>query len=94
MSIQDFLVWLASAGGATATLAFIAERVPAFQKLTPDQKWYVHLAGSLVIALAAYAVLTYFPANTLVLLAPWFQIVYGVVFAWLANQVAHKVDIF
>jgi hypothetical protein len=92
MSLQDFLVWLASSAGATAALSFIAERIPAFTALTPNQKQYIHLGGSLVLSLAAYAVLTYVPAETLASLAPVFQVVYGVVVSWIANQVAHKAD--
>lgn len=92
MTLTDFLIWLGSAAGATAFLSFVAERLPAFQALSPQAKSYTMLGGSVVIALAAYAVLTYVPAETLAQLAPVFQVVYGVVAAWLANQFAHKAD--
>lgn len=92
MTIVQFLTFLASAGGASAALSFIAERIPAFQKLTSPNKALIHLCGSLSIALTAYAVLTYVPAETLSQLAPYFQIAYGVVGTWIANQVAHTHD--
>ena len=92
MSINDFLVFLASAGGASAALSFIAERLPAFQTLAAGTKALVHLGGSLLIALGAWAVLTYVPADQLAQLAPVFQVVYGIVGAWMANQVAHSQD--
>lgn len=92
MSISDFLTFLASSAGASAALSFIAERIPAFQQLTAQQKGLTMLGGSLAIALAAYATLTYVPAETLAQLAPYFQIAYGVVGTWIANQLAHKQD--
>jgi len=92
MTLPEFLTWLASAAGATVALSFVAERIPAFQQLTPEIKGYVMLGGSVALALAAYAVLALVPAELMAQLAPWFQIVYGVVAAWIANQVAHKAD--
>lgn len=92
MTLPDFLTWLASAAGAAAALSFVAERIPAFTALAPDVKGYAMLIGSALLALAAYAVLAFVPAETLAQLAPWFQVIYGVAAAWIANQVAHKAD--
>ena len=92
MNLTDFLIWLGSSAGATAFLSFVAERLPAFQALSGTAKSYVMLAGSAAIALAAYFVLTLTPPDTLAQLTPIFQVVYGVVAAWLANQLAHKQD--
>lgn len=92
MTLPEFLTWLASAAGATVALSFVAERIPAFQALAPEVKSYVMLGGSVALALVAYAVLAFVPAETLAQLAPWFQVVYGVVGAWIANQMAHKAD--
>lgn len=92
MDLTQFLTWLGTAAGAAAALSFIAERIPAFQTLTAEVKGYIMLGGSAVLALGAYAVLTYVPPDTLAQLAPWFQVIYGVVAAWIANQVAHKAD--
>lgn len=92
MDLTQFLTWLGSAAGATAALSFIAERIPAFQSLTPQIKGYVMLGGSAALALIAYAVLTFVPPDQLAQLAPWFQVIYGVVAAWITNQVAHTFD--
>lgn len=92
MSLNEFVVFLASSAGASAALSFIAERLPAFQKLTSQQKSAIMLFGSLAIALSAYGVLTYVPPETLDALQPIFQVIYGVVATWLANQFAHKAD--
>lgn len=92
MDLQQFLTWLATAGGYSAALAFISERLPWFQTLSPQNKQLFHLVGSLVIALGAYAALTYLPPATLAALKPYFVIVSGVVGTWMGNQFAHKVD--
>ena len=92
MDQTQFITWLASGGGAAVALAFIAERLPAFQKFSPGGKSYAILAGSLIIALAAYAYLAYVPPDVQTMLAQPFQIVYGVVGVWVTSQVAHKAD--
>lgn len=92
MTLTDFLIWLGSSAGATAFLSFIAERLPAFQVLSSSQKSYAMLIGSIVLAGLAYAVLTFVPPETLTALVPWFQIVYGAVASWIANQFAHQQD--
>lgn len=92
MQIDQFVTFLASAGGASAAMAFLFERIPAFQALTGERKSLVVLAGSLVIALAAWAVLTFVPPATLAQIAPVFQIVYGVVGTWIASQFSHAAD--
>lgn len=92
MTITDFLIWLGSSAGATAALSFIAERLPAFQALSSTAKSYTMLIGSILLAGVAYAVLTFVPSETLTALVPWFQIVYGAVASWIANQFAHQQD--
>jgi len=92
MDLTQFLTWLATSAGASVAFSFISERIPAFQKLTAQQKSLLHLAGALLFALTAYAVQTYVPADALAQIAPVFQLVYGVVYTWIAGQVAHAQD--
>jgi len=92
MSLVQFLTWLTTSGGCSAALSFVAERVPRFQALTSEQKSYVHLGGSLAIALASYAVLTYVPQPALDQITPWFLLAAGVFGTWITNQLAHKAD--
>lgn len=92
MTINEFFVWLASSAGAAAFFSFIAQRIPALDNLSPAQKSYLHLVGSVTIALAAWAVLTYVPPDVLDQLAAPFRVLYGVIIAWLANQIAHRAD--
>jgi hypothetical protein len=92
MTIYQALVWFATAAGSAAALSFIAERIPSFQTLSETTKSNVHLFGSMIIALASYAILTYTPQDVLSAIAPWFTVVYGVFVTWMANQLAHKND--
>ena len=92
MDQTQFITWLASGGGAAVALAFLAERIPAFQKLAPAGRGYVILLGSVVLALLSYLYLTQASAELQAQLSGYFQVVYGVVAAWIASQVAHKQD--
>lgn len=92
MDLRDFLIWIASSGGAAVALSFIAERSEKFKALPSATKQYIQLGGSLVLALSAYAVMTYVPESVLTALLPWFQIVAGVLGTGLVNQIAHKAD--
>lgn len=92
MTLNDFLLWLASSGGAAATMSFVAERIPSFQNLPSQKRSLYILIGSVVIALVAYAVLRFVPAGTLDQLSPFFAIIYSIAGTWVASQVAHKLD--
>jgi len=91
-NLIDFLTWVASSGGAAVLLAFVLERIPAFQALAGEVKSWLTLGLTIVLALGAYAILTYVPAGILAALAPWFAVVGAVVTTWLAAQGAHAVD--
>ena len=92
MTIYEFLAWLTSAGGAAALLSFVLERIDAWHGLSSNVRAWITLAGTILIALGAYAVITYVPKDILDQLAPWFQIVAACITAWLASQAAHTID--
>jgi hypothetical protein len=92
MNLNQFLLWLASGGGAAIVLAFVLERIPAFCVLSSDMKSWINLGGTVVLAMLAYVVLTYVPANILDAVAPFFTVVAAVFVSWLAGQAAHSVD--
>lgn len=91
-NLNDFLIWLSTGGGSMAALAFLVERIPAFQKLSANHKSLAILAGALVLALGSYTILTYVPPAILSQIAPIFAIVAGVAGAWMVGQGAHTVD--
>lgn len=92
MTLQLFLVWVASSGGASILLSFVAERWPGWGGLNRELKEWIHLGGSVALALAAFAILTLTPPEILESAAPWFLVVYGVASTWVLNQLAHKAD--
>lgn len=92
MSLIEFLTWIATSGGAAGIMSFILERLGVFQNLPPERKSLVVLAGSLVLAITAYLILTYVPQETLDQIAPIFAIIYGVAYTWISSQVLHFVD--
>ena len=92
MELSQFLIYVASGGGAAALVSFAGERLPWFQRQTPRTKSYIMLGASVIVALGAWAVMTFFPAAVLAQMLVPFQIVAGVVSAWLGNQFAHAND--
>lgn len=92
MTLEEFLKWLITSSGASAVMSFLLERFPPFQKLSSQVKAWVTYGGTLVLALGAYAIIIYVPAETLAALAPWFTILAGVTIPFVASQIAHKSD--
>ena len=92
MDLHEFLTWLTSSAGATALFSFVAQRWPGWADVAPATQGWIHLGASMGIGLLAYAVLVFAPPDVLAVLAPWFQVVYGLAAAWVANQVAHGLD--
>jgi uncharacterized membrane protein YfcA len=92
MTFQQFLASLAGGVGASALFSWISERVPAFQKLEPQVKWWFELIGTVVIALGAYTVSTFVSTETLNALAPWFGVIALAYASFKSNQLAHRLD--
>ena len=92
MSITEFITWLASSAGASAVAAFLLERLPAFKRLPTENKPWIVYAVSLALALAAYAIQTYVPADVLAQLQPIFVIIAGLTVPFVATQLAHAND--
>lgn len=88
----QFLVWICVGGGATAVFAFVAERIPWFQRQPSTTKSYIALGATLVISLLAKAVLTYVPPDFWVQNQEWFIVIAGVISAWITGQAAHRMD--
>ena len=92
MSLGEFLVWIASSGGAIVAVSFFSERSKKFQALTADQKQWFMFVASALLALGAFAIQQFVPAEVLVMLAPWFAIVATTFTSLFISKAFHKVD--
>ena len=89
-SLLDLLSWLIYSGGAILVGSWILDRIPAFNALASEAQKYINMIVSIVLALGAYAVITYVPAATFALLDPWFKIAAGIVVLYSAQQTVHQ----
>lgn len=94
MTPQDFLQWLASGLGANVVVSYLAERWAWFQSLTSEGRKWISAVFTALVAIAAYAVLTYVPADFWVLISPYWQIVVAVAGMYVGTQVFHGLDRF
>ncbi len=87
------LTMLASASGATAAMSFLTERFwPDWVLVPSKQKAMIHLVGSILIGVIAYALATYVPAAAFDAVAPFLQIAAAIAIPWIMNQIAHTAD--
>ena len=92
MDINAFLLWVLNAGGAAAIVSFILERIPSYTDLTAEAKRWIFFGASFVVSIAAYAVLTYVPADVIAQIAPFFALLYATFIANFSGTVFHSVD--
>jgi hypothetical protein len=88
-NVQSVLTWLIYSGGAILVASWVLDRIPAYVALLPEAKKYINMAVSVILALAAFACITYVPAAVFAQLDPWFKIVAGVVVLYSAQQTVH-----
>ena len=91
-NLNSLVSWVIWSGGALLIASWVLDKIPAFAKLSSDAKKYINMAVSVVLALGAYAVITYVPAATFTLLDPWFKIVAGVIALYSGQQVVHAAN--
>lgn len=96
--LLSLLLWLTTAGGASAVVSFIAAQIPAF-KLPPEQgglssqtKWWIMLAASAVVSVCAKALIDFLPASVIDTLSPYATVLIGVLLTFLANQTAYGIQ--
>lgn len=92
MTLTDFIIWLGTAAGSSAVLAFLFERWPYFQAQPAARKPWIVYFSTVALALASYAVIVYVPADIIAALQPWFAVIAGVTVPFVASQLAHKAD--
>lgn len=73
LELNQVLVWLA-AGGSLVAISWCAENWGWFQKLEGNKKRLAMWASASVLGMAALAITTYVPAETLAAIAPYFKI--------------------
>jgi hypothetical protein len=91
-NLPDVLKWLAAGGGSVviAVIAsFLAERSQFFQSLDSVLKQAVAIIGGGLIGVAAWAVVTYVPAEVLASIAPAYAAFALSAIGALAGQAAH-----
>jgi hypothetical protein len=76
MNIQDFLIWLLNSGGSIIIVSWLLEQWGWYQLQTPALKRNLFFGFSVLVATSAYGILTFVPADTLQMIAPFFQIFY------------------
>lgn len=88
-SLQDLLSWVIYSGGAILFASWLLDKIPAFGSFSPALKRLVNQAVSVVLALAAYAIITYVPPEVFALLNPWFTVAFGTILLYGGQQVIH-----
>lgn len=91
MTPVETLTWLASSTGAIMAFSFIAERIPAWGKLSTEQKDSYSFLGASLIGVLAWSGLAYIPADVLATITPPFIIISGVFALKFISNGVHKV---
>ena len=89
-SLYDLLSWLIYAGGSILVASWVLDKIPSFGALPPEAKKYINMGVSVLLALGAFALITYVPTEIFALLDPWFKIVGGVVILYAGQQAMHQ----
>lgn len=89
-SLFDLLSWLIYSGGAILAASWVLDKIPAFVAAAEETRKYVNMGASIVLALAAYAVITYVPPSVFAVLDPWFKIAAGIIVLYSAQQTVHQ----
>jgi putative flippase GtrA len=90
ITLEAFLLWLASAGGSGTVASFILEELPWFQGLSSKGRKWVSFATMSVLGAGAFVVLTYVPADVLMAIAPYFAIIGSAFVSVFSGSIWHK----
>lgn len=89
-SLPDVLAMLASGVGVGAVLAFLFEKIPWFQRLSPSARWWVILGMSIGLPVAATVALQFVPTQTWAVIEPYWKALATGFLIWAGSQLAHK----
>lgn len=91
MTILDALIWLTGAG-ALFIVSKAVEKWAWFQDLESETKQFLATVLATAVALIAYALQVYVPADFWVALTPWWTIAVGIVSMNYGLELFHKFD--
>lgn len=91
-NLVEFLKMIAGGGFVGVIVAFLLEKIPAFQALKSEVKKWVVMAMFIVLPVASTALLENVPPEIWALLEPyWGSLALGFV-SWVGSQIAHGWD--
>jgi hypothetical protein len=91
-SLYETVALLAQGVGVGVVLSFLLERIPVFQNLSSDAKWYSTLGISVGLPVLATVALQNVPPDIWAQVEPYWQALSLGFLAWGGSQVAHKLD--
>lgn len=92
LELMGFLSWLVTSVGAGSVASWVLERLPKFQALEASAKKMWVFISSSVLAIGAFLVMQFVPAETLNLIAPYFAIVAAMFASAFSGELFHRLD--
>ena len=93
-ALTTFIQMFVAPAGAGAVSSLVLEQIPAFQGLTSTMKSIVAKVTAAVVALSAYALLTYVPKEYLISIVPVFTVIFPFLSGIIASIKMHEKDPF
>lgn len=93
MDLAAFLSWLLTAGGALflgAGISFVAEKLPAFQRIPTEYKFPTVTAATIISALIIRVAVVITPPHIITAIQPYWQTAIVALLALIGSQVTHK----
>jgi hypothetical protein len=90
MELTDFLQWLVFSGGAVMAFSWIVEQFDGWHTLSDTLKRVYSFAGSAVLALGGWAVMSYAPPELLAALYEPFSVITGIFMSVFLGQQWHS----
>jgi hypothetical protein len=90
--LVEFLNWLLTGAGALAlgaALSFIAEKIPAFQRIPKNWKFPVVVAATIALSLIVQVAVTLVPPAVFAAVQPFWRTAVIALFALVSSQVTH-----
>ena len=88
--MNEFLVFLFAGGGNVVIGSWVLEKLDWFQSLESKKKEYVFYVVGVVLALVAYSVITFVPAETIEQISPFFAVLYTILTSLIGGDVFHR----